>query len=53
MLQIEITHDKMHGYGVDVVSDKNIRHNHQLTWTHNHRVVVDMVEEILDDYRSN
>jgi len=52
MLTIEITHDKQAGYGVDVVSDRNVRHNHGLVWTHNHRVVIDMVEEVLQDYRN-
>jgi len=53
VLEIEITHDKRYGYGIDVVSDKNVRHNHQLHWTHNHNLIVDMVEEILNDYRSD
>lgn len=53
MLSIEIMHDKNSGYGIDVMSDKDVRYNQQLYWTHNHLEILQMVEEVIHDYRSN
>jgi len=53
MLKIEIEHNKKMGYGVDVICDKNIRWNQSLTWTKSHLMVLDIIEEVLNDYRSN
>jgi len=53
MLKVEIVHDKQAGYGVDVVSDKDVRWNQSLTWTKNHLQVLDIVEEVLLDYRKD
>jgi len=53
MLKVEIVHDKKAGYGIDVMSDKDVRYNQSLTWTKNHQDILDILEEVLLDYRKS